>query len=70
MKMKIIYVLDPNWASEGRSRGYVGAYSPAERRRRIERFLEKRRLRVWQKNVKYDVRKVSVPGRLQMFLVI
>ena len=25
---------------------------------RIERFLEKRRLRVWQKNVKYDVRKV------------
>lgn len=51
---------DPNWASEGRSRGYVGAYSPAERRRRIERFLEKRRLRVWQKNVKYDVRKVSM----------
>jgi hypothetical protein len=58
------YISDPNWASEGRSRGYVGAYSPAERRRRIERFLEKRRLRVWQKNVKYDVRKVGVSRRM------
>ena len=30
---------------------------------RIERFLEKRRLRVWQKNVKYDVRKVRTSHR-------
>lgn len=57
---------DPNWASEGRSRGYVGAYSPAERRRRIERFLEKRRLRVWQKNVKYDVRKNFADSRIRV----
>lgn len=64
IKLKMKHILDPNWASEGRSRGYVGAYSPAERRRRIERFLEKRRLRVWQKNVKYDVRKVGVSDRL------
>lgn len=57
---------DPNWAVEGRSRGYVGAYSPAERRRRIERFLEKRRLRVWQKNVKYDVRKNFADSRIRV----
>ena len=30
----IVCASDPNWASEGRSRGYVGAYAPAERRRR------------------------------------
>jgi CCT motif len=44
----------------------VGAYSPAERRRRIERFLEKRRLRVWQKNVKYDVRKNFADSRIRV----
>mmetsp|Transcript_8893 Transcript_8893/g.8799 ORF Transcript_8893/g.8799 Transcript_8893/m.8799 type:complete len:534 (+) Transcript_8893:324-1925(+) len=60
------YKKDPNWALEGRPRGYVGAYSPAERRRRIERFLEKRRLRVWQKNVKYDVRKNFADSRIRV----
>ena len=44
----------------------MGAYSPAERRRRIERFLEKRRLRVWQKNVKYDVRKNFADSRIRV----
>ena len=34
------------------------SFSPSLSLSRIERFLEKRRLRVWQKNVKYDVRKV------------
>ena len=35
------------------------SYSPEERKKRIEKFLEKRRNRVWTKKVKYDVRKVS-----------
>lgn len=38
--------------------GYIGIYSPEERRKRIQRFLEKRKHRVWTKKVKYDVRKV------------
>ena len=35
-------------------------YTPEERKKRIEKFLEKRRNRVWTKKVKYDVRKVSL----------
>ena len=34
----------------------VGKYSPRSRRARIERFLRKRKERVWTKRVKYDVR--------------
>ena len=37
--------------------GYIGAYSPEERKKRIARFIEKRNRRVWSKRVKYDVRK-------------
>jgi hypothetical protein len=40
---------DPCWQADGRERGYVGLYSPAERRRRIDRFVEKRPFRVWAK---------------------
>ena len=60
---------DPYWAMEGRDRGYLGLYSPTERRRRIDRFLNKRRSRIWSKSVKYDVRKnfadssIRVKGR-------
>lgn len=39
--------------------GYIGIYSPEERKKRILRFLDKRKRRVWVKKVKYDVRKVS-----------
>ncbi|TMW56247.1 hypothetical protein Poli38472_008895 [Pythium oligandrum] len=35
----------------------IGIYSPEERRKRIERFLEKRKHRVFHKRVKYDCRK-------------
>ena len=38
--------------------GYIGIYSPEDRKLRIERFLEKRKHRMWTKKVKYDVRKV------------
>ncbi len=40
--------------------GFIGAYSPEARRRRIDKFLAKRSNRVWTKKVKYDVRKVSL----------
>jgi len=52
-----------------RGPGYVGAYSPAERRARIARFHAKRARRVWKKRVRYDARKsiackrVRVKGR-------
>lgn len=47
-------------------RGYVGAYSPEQRRKRIEKFLEKRNRRVWTKKVKYDVRKNFADSRLRV----
>ncbi|CAM9861337.1 unnamed protein product [Chrysoparadoxa australica] len=45
---------------------YVGAYSPESRKKRIERFLEKRSRRVWTKTVKYDVRKNFADTRMRV----
>lgn len=47
-------------------RRFVGAYSPESRRKRIEKFLEKRKHRVWTKKVKYDVRKNFADSRLRV----
>ena len=44
----------------------IGIYGPEERKARIERFLEKRRNRVWAKKVKYDVRKNFADSRLRI----
>jgi len=44
----------------------VGAYSPASRRKRIERFIEKRAKRIWRKRIKYDVRKNFADSRLRV----
>merc|ERR1711916_37322 len=46
--------------------GFIGAYSPESRRKRIEKFLEKRSRRVWTKKVKYDVRKNFADSRLRV----
>lgn len=45
---------------------YIGAYSPEARRKRIQRFLEKRKKRVWTKKVKYDVRKNFADSRMRV----
>ncbi|OWZ08243.1 hypothetical protein PHMEG_00019247 [Phytophthora megakarya] len=45
---------------------YIGSYSPEARRKRIERFLEKRKHRVWAKKVDYDVRKNFANSRLRV----
>ncbi|CAI5720260.1 unnamed protein product [Hyaloperonospora brassicae] len=45
---------------------FVGSYSPDARRKRIERFLEKRKHRVWAKKVDYDVRKNFANSRLRV----
>ncbi|TDH72989.1 hypothetical protein CCR75_008624 [Bremia lactucae] len=45
---------------------YIGSYSPDARRKRIERFLEKRKRRVWAKKVDYDVRKNFANSRLRV----
>jgi hypothetical protein len=45
---------------------YIGAYSPEQRKSRIERFIEKRSRRVWTKKVKYDVRKNFADSRLRV----
>ena len=46
--------------------GYIGAYTPEQRKLRIERFLEKRTRRVWTRKVKYDVRKNFADSRLRI----
>ncbi|CAI5743004.1 unnamed protein product [Peronospora destructor] len=52
---------------EGSSDGkYIGSYSPEARRKCIERFLEKRKRRVWAKKVDYDVRKNFANSRLRI----
>lgn len=45
---------------------YIGIYSPDARKKRIQRFFEKRRQRVWTKKVKYDVRKNFADSRLRV----
>lgn len=35
----------------------VGAYSPKTRRRRVDRYLEKRKRKKWKRTIKYQVRK-------------
>lgn len=52
--------------TEKRPPGYIGAYTPEERRRKIEKFLDKRTRRVWTKKVKYDVRKNFADSRLRI----
>ena len=44
----------------------IGSYSPEARKKRIERFLEKRKRRVWAKKVDYDVRKNFANSRLRV----
>ncbi|KAF4317109.1 hypothetical protein BBO99_00007013 [Phytophthora kernoviae] len=50
----------------GQKQNFVGAYSPDSRRKRIEKFLDKRQKRVWRKEVKYDVRKNFADSRLRV----
>jgi hypothetical protein len=46
--------------------GFIGAYTPEQRRARIDKFIEKRGRRVWTKKVKYDVRKNFADSRLRV----
>ena len=51
-------------ANAGVSAGNVpGVYSAAERRAKIERYLAKRRRRVWRRNIKYSCRKKLADDR-------
>ena len=45
---------------------YIGIYSPEARKKRVQRFFEKRKQRVWTKKVKYDVRKKFADSRLRV----
>ena len=58
-----------NWTKLAASRrrdGWVGAYTPAQRRKRLERWHAKRMARVWAKKVKYGVRKNFADSRLRV----
>lgn len=57
---------DSSKDKSGQKQNFVGAYSPDSRRKRIEKFLDKRQKRVWRKEVKYDVRKNFADSRLRV----
>lgn len=44
----------------------LGVYSSEERRQRIQKFIEKRSMRVWTKKIKYDVRKNFADSRVRI----
>jgi hypothetical protein len=44
----------------------MGNYDPAERKKRLEKWYEARKKRVWQKRVKYGVRKNFADSRLRV----
>ena len=44
----------------------IGVYSPRSRRKRIDRFIAKRKARVWHKKVEYSVRKDFADSRLRV----
>jgi hypothetical protein len=46
--------------------GQLGIYPPAIRRMKIERYMEKRKHRVWGKKIKYDVRKNFADSRVRI----
>jgi CCT motif len=46
--------------------GRIGIYTPAERAAIIERFLQKRSRRVWNKKIRYDCRKDLADRRLRV----
>ncbi|OQS00896.1 hypothetical protein ACHHYP_02146 [Achlya hypogyna] len=52
--------------NDSEKKAFVGAYSPESRRKRVEKFLDKRQKRVWRKEVKYDVRKNFADSRLRV----
>ncbi|KAE9239970.1 hypothetical protein PF004_g7720 [Phytophthora fragariae] len=58
--------IDAAKGKDGQKQNFVGAYSPDSRRKRIEKFLDKRQKRVWRKEVKYDVRKNFADSRLRV----
>lgn len=44
----------------------IGIYTLEERKKKIERFLQQRNYRVWQKKIKYNVRKDFADSRLRV----
>ena len=46
--------------------GRIGAYTLQERRKKLERYLEKRTRRIWDRNVRYQCRKNIAVNRLRV----
>jgi len=57
---------EPEGDGDGDRSRYIGAYSPAARKRRIAAFHSKRERRVWTRKVKYDVRKNFADTRMRV----
>jgi hypothetical protein len=58
---------DSDTASSGQKRKMqIGAYTPAERKQKIARYLKKRHERVWKKKIEYGVRKDFANSRVRV----
>eukprot|EP00510_Aplanochytrium_minuta_P001593 CAMPEP_0184021568 /NCGR_PEP_ID=MMETSP0954-20121128/10013_1 /TAXON_ID=627963 /ORGANISM="Aplanochytrium sp, Strain PBS07" /LENGTH=247 /DNA_ID=CAMNT_0026303627 /DNA_START=463 /DNA_END=1206 /DNA_ORIENTATION=- len=57
---------EPGFQNENGGNKMIGAYTPASRRKLLDRFLEKRRNRIWKKRIKYGVRKNFADSRLRV----
>ena len=64
-RMQNVGVTPINTQSESQKK-FIGIYSPEARKKRVQRFFEKRKQRVWTKKVKYDVRKNFADSRLRV----
>lgn len=53
-------------ASNPERRGKIGIYSPRSRKRRIRKYLDKQKKRVWVKRIKYNVRKNFADTRIRV----
>ncbi len=53
-------------ADKDANKHYIGAYSPESRRLRLEKFWDKKKNRIWDRKVKYDVRKNFADSRVRV----
>ena len=56
----------PHSSERDVNKHYIGAYSPESRRMRLEKFWDKKKNRIWDRKVKYDVRKNFADSRVRV----
>jgi len=65
-KPRAATMLDTPWGGTERMECLVGAYTREERKARVARFLEKRKVRQWVRKCQYGVRKDFADSRVRV----